>query len=62
PISGSTTATAGLTVEDGTSGITIDNAGTEEGSQVYFTPLMNQGCVTGGSGGCAIQASQSALD
>ena len=52
----------------GTSGIVIDNSvssptGT---SQVYFTPLANQSCggngTTGaGTGGCAIQASQSGL-
>jgi hypothetical protein len=46
----------------GTSGIVIDNSGTATGeSQIYFTPLSNQSCTTsGGTGGCAIQASQSA--
>jgi hypothetical protein len=50
----------------GVSGIIFDNtvgSATELGaSQVYFSPLTNQTCTTsGGTGGCAIQASQSAL-
>lgn len=50
----------------GTSGIIIDNivgSGTPAGtSQIYFSTLGNQVCTTSGStGGCAIQASQSAL-
>lgn len=50
----------------GTSGISIDNvvgSGTLQGaSQVYFSTLSNQTCSTsGGTGGCAVQASQSAL-
>ncbi len=58
----STAATALVT--DGTSGIIIDNSSSAGGaSQVYFTPLSNQPCTTsGGTGGCAIQASQSGLD
>jgi hypothetical protein len=58
----STAATA--TVTGGTSGIIIDNSSSAGGaSQVYFTPLSDQTCTTsGGTGGCAIQASQSALD
>lgn len=58
----STAATA--TVTGGTSGIIIDNSSSAGGaSQVYFTPLSNQLCTTsGGTGGCAIQASQSGLD
>jgi hypothetical protein len=62
------TATVGhTTVTGGASSVTIDNlvgAGTTAGaSQVYFTPLGNQACATsGGNGGCAIQASQSALN
>ena len=55
---------AALAETGGTSGIIIDNtvgAGTEAGaSQVYFTTLGNQAC-KGGTGGCAVQASQSAL-
>jgi hypothetical protein len=56
--------TAAITEAGGTSGIVIDNSAAVVGaSQVYFTPLMNQTCPTsGGSGGCAIQASQSALN
>jgi hypothetical protein len=49
----------------GTSGIIIDNtvsAGTLAGtSQVYFSTLGNQPTCTGGTGGCAVQASQSGL-
>jgi hypothetical protein len=58
----STAATALVT--DGTSGIIIDNSSSAGGaSQVYFTPLSDQPCTTsGGTGGCAIQASQSGLD
>jgi hypothetical protein len=42
----------------------IDNTvtpGTLDTSQVYFSTLSNQVCGTSGTGGCAIQASQSAL-
>jgi hypothetical protein len=48
----------------GTSGIVIDNSAIAGGaSQVYFTPLANQLCTTsGGTGGCAIQASQAGLN
>lgn len=61
-----TTPTAVLPAANGTSGVIVDNvvgSGTLAGaSQVYFTPLGNQTCATsGGSGGCAIQASQSGL-
>jgi hypothetical protein len=50
----------------GASGMIIDNTvgpGTLAGaSNVYFTTLNNQTCATsGGSGGCAVQASQPAL-
>jgi hypothetical protein len=58
-------ATASILTTGGTSGVIIDNvvssgvlAGT---SQVYFTTLGNQTCGTSGTGGCAVQASQSAL-
>jgi hypothetical protein len=56
----------GLAAAGGTSGIIIDNTvatGTEKGaSQIYFSILGSQTCVTsGGTGGCAVQASQSAL-
>ena len=55
-----------LSAAGGTSGIIIDNtvgSGTLAGaSQVYFSTLADQTCVTsGGTGGCAVQASQSAL-
>jgi hypothetical protein len=50
----------------GTSAVIIDNTvgtGTEAGaSQIYFQTQSNQTCTTsGGTGGCAVQASQSAL-
>jgi hypothetical protein len=57
--------TIGLAVSGGTSPIILDNtvgsgvlAGT---SQVYFTTLGSQVCGTSGTGGCAVQASQSGL-
>jgi hypothetical protein len=59
------TATSATALEtDGTSGIVIDNASASAGaSQVYFSTLGNQTCTTStGTGGCAIQASQSGLD
>jgi hypothetical protein len=58
-------AIASLAGSGGTSGIIIDNAvgtGTMAGSsQVYFSTHGNQTCGTSGTGGCAVQASQSAL-
>jgi hypothetical protein len=58
-------ATAALPAAGGASGIIIDNtvgSGTLAGaSQVYFSTLSNQPCGTSGTGGCAVQASQSAL-
>jgi hypothetical protein len=62
---GATTNTAATaTVTGGTSGIIIDNSSSAGGaSQVYFTPLSDQTCTTsGGTGGCAIQASQLGLN
>lgn len=57
--------TASLPAAGGTSGIIIDNtvgSGTLAGaSQVYFSTQSNQACGTSGTGGCAVQASQSAL-
>ncbi len=57
--------TPALAAASGTSGIIIDNTvatGTEAGaSQVYFSTLGSQACTGGGTGGCAVQASQSAL-
>ncbi len=63
-------ATVGrATVAGGASGIVVDNtvgSGTLPGaSQVYFTPLTTGSCTSTagqGIGGCAIQASQSALN
>jgi hypothetical protein len=56
--------TASLAAAGGTSGIIIDNtvgSGTLAGaSQVYFSTLSDQAC-SDGTGGCAVQASQSAL-
>jgi len=54
---------SGLTVTGGTGGVIIDGTKTSAGaSQVYFFTLANQVCVTsGGTGGCAMQASQSAF-
>jgi hypothetical protein len=54
---------ASLTAAGGTGGIIIDNTSAFAGaSQVYFFTLGNQTCTTsGGTGGCAMQASQSAL-
>jgi len=61
--------TAGLVAAAGTSGIIIDNtvpSGTLAGaSRVYFSTLSNGTCTTSGTlntGGCAVQASQSALN
>jgi len=58
--------TFGLAAVGGTSGIIADNTvapGTLAGaSQVYFSTLGNQTCTTStGTGGCAVQASQPAL-
>ncbi|MGB8990111.1 MAG: hypothetical protein WCC37_26175, partial [Candidatus Sulfotelmatobacter sp.] len=54
-----------LPAAGGTSGLIIDNtvgAGTQVGaSQIYFSTLSDQACGSSGTGGCAVQASQSAL-
>jgi hypothetical protein len=53
-----------LPATGGTSGIIVDNtvvSGTLGTSQVYFSTLSNQPCGTSGTGGCAVQASQSQL-
>ena len=59
-------ATASLAAAGGTGGIIIDNivgSGTLAGaSQVYFSTQSNQVCGSGGTGGCAVQASQSGLN
>jgi len=58
-------ATASLAEAGGTGGIIIDNvvgSGTLAGaSQIYFATQSNQVCGAGGTGGCAVQASQSSL-
>jgi hypothetical protein len=59
-------ATFSLAAEGGASGVIIDNtvvSGTLGGtSQIYFSTLGDQVCSTSGTtGGCAVQASQSAL-
>jgi hypothetical protein len=56
-------ASAGIASAGGSSGVVIDNTFAAAGaSQVYFTPLANQTCITGGTGGCATQASQAGLN
>jgi len=68
--SGSTTsASNGLLVPGGSSGIIIDNTATGGGSQLYFTYLSTATSTTkcpapsnATSGGCAVQASQAALN
>ncbi len=60
-ISGATTPTGATTESEGTSGIIIDNIVTSSpsgASNIYYTPLGNQTCGAGGTGGCAIQISQ----
>lgn len=54
----------GHTLTGGAGGVIIDNTVTSSGgSQVYFFTLGNNACATsGGTGGCAMQASQSALN
>jgi hypothetical protein len=55
----------GLAATGGTSGVIIDNTSSTVGaSQVYYSTLGSGSCTTSGtvtSGGCAVQASQSAL-
>jgi hypothetical protein len=54
-------ATFSVATAGGTSGVIMDNTVVGD-SQVYFSTQGNQTCVTSGtSGGCAMQASQSAL-
>ena len=63
-ITSSTAASATINEAGGTSGIIVDGSSASVGaSQVYFTPLASESCVTSGtSGGCAVQASQSGLN
>jgi hypothetical protein len=61
-ISSSTATVATINEASGTSGIIVDGSSASAGaSQVYFTPLGTMACGTGGTGGCAVQASQSTL-
>ena len=55
---------AALQAQGGTSGIIIDNTVVNPGgSQVYFSTQQDGGCFTsGGTGGCAVQASQQGLN
>jgi hypothetical protein len=65
PLTGGSGTSATASEAGGTSAIIIDNSdATATGAdQVYFTPLADQLCQTsGGTGGCAIQASQSGLN
>jgi hypothetical protein len=56
---GSATAAAGES--GGTSGIVIGNT-VSQGSLINFSTLSRSKCRTGGTGGCAVQVSQSGLD
>jgi hypothetical protein len=60
-----TAATASFAASGGTGGIIIDNVVSSAiragASEVYFATQGNQVCGTSGTGGCAVQASQSAL-
>jgi hypothetical protein len=60
-----TAATAGIATTGGSSGIIIDNVASTTtypgASQIYYSPLgSTTSCGTGGAGGCAVQAAQSA--
>jgi len=59
-----TATTATLFASGGTSGIEIDNIvppSTVQTSQVYYSTISNRVCGATGTGGCAVQASQSGL-
>jgi len=61
----STAPSAGLAATGGPSGIVVDNIGAASSTtaNVYYSTLTNQSCTTsGGTGGCAVQASQNNLD
>ena len=59
-VDASTTPLLATAEAGGTSGIVIDNTSSFSGaSNIYFSTLANQACLTsGGTGGCAIQSSQ----
>ncbi|HXR24340.1 MAG TPA: hypothetical protein VN742_03185, partial [Candidatus Binataceae bacterium] len=59
-----TVASAGIVATSGSSGLIIDNIGatTSTVANVYYSTLGNQSCTTStGTGGCAVQATQSGL-
>jgi hypothetical protein len=58
-----TNAFAGIAAAGGPSGIVIDNAGLNSTTvaNIYYSTLSNQACGTGGTGGCAVQATQGGL-
>jgi hypothetical protein len=58
-VSSSATPNGVLSEAGGTSGIVVDN-GAAGASNIYFSTLLNQSC-TGGTGGCAVSATQAAL-
>ncbi len=61
PISSTATPNGTLEVSGGTSGIVVDN-GASGASNIYFSTLLNQMCATDGdTGGCAVSATQAAL-
>ena len=61
-INAGTTTAARASAPGGASGVVLDNTSTLAGaSQVYFGTLADGTCGTSGTGGCAVQASQSAL-
>jgi hypothetical protein len=53
------TAVTPLWASGGSSGIVAD---TPVGSEIYYSELGTRACKTGGTGGCAVQVSQSGLD
>jgi hypothetical protein len=63
-LSSSTPTVATAHEPGGTSGIIVDGSSASTGaSQIYLNPLSSTACVTsGGTGGCAVQASQSTLN
>jgi hypothetical protein len=62
-ITSSTATAASRNEAGGTSGVIVDGSSASSGaSQVYFTPLGSMVCGTSGTGGCAVQASQSGLN
>jgi hypothetical protein len=53
-------ASSGIAVSGGSSGIIVDGVGSSPVANVYYSTLANQPC-TGGTGGCAVQATQNGL-